>query len=156
MLVREGDAVPGGGLSSSSVSRASSTALTVTAISTIAVRSRTPRRLHTARTTTGRYSSRTQEALTELAKRRPRARRERCLRGLLRLPRDQTRAGRSHLLASISGTSGGDSDNEGIYLADEGGVTELAREGDTVPGGNGSFGDFVFLTGLNDSGAGGV
>ncbi|MGH7892333.1 MAG: DUF7453 family protein, partial [Thermodesulfobacteriota bacterium] len=32
----------------------------------------------------------------------------------------------------ISGSSGGDSDNEGIYLAGESGVTELAREGDLV------------------------
>ena len=67
-------------------------------------------------------------------------------------PTGPNESGQVAFLASISGTSGGDSDNEGIYLADESGVTELAREGDTVPGGNGSFGDFVFLTGLNDSG----
>jgi hypothetical protein len=60
--------------------------------------------------------------------------------------------GQVAFVGRISGTSGGDNDNEGIYLADEGGVVELAREGESVPGGNGSFGDFVFLTGLNDSG----
>lgn len=67
-------------------------------------------------------------------------------------PAGPNESGQVAFLASISGTSDGDDDNEGIYLADEGGVIELAREGEQVPGGNGSFGDFVFLTGLNDSG----
>ncbi len=60
--------------------------------------------------------------------------------------------GQVAFVGRISGSSGGEDNNEGIYLADEGGVIELAREGDPVPGGNGSFGDFIFLTGLNDSG----
>lgn len=67
-------------------------------------------------------------------------------------PAGPSESGQVAFLASISGTSGSDNDNEGIYLADEGGVIELAREGNAVPGGNGSFGDFVFLTGLNDNG----
>jgi hypothetical protein len=61
-------------------------------------------------------------------------------------------SGKVAFVARISGSSGGENDNEGIYLADEGGVIELAREGEQVPGGNGSFDDFIFLTGLNDSG----
>jgi len=60
--------------------------------------------------------------------------------------------GQVAFVGRISGSSGGEDDNEGIYLASEGGVIELAREGESVPGGNGSFGDFIFLTGLNDSG----
>lgn len=67
-------------------------------------------------------------------------------------PAGPNESGQVAFIGRISGSSGGENDNEGIYIADESGVTELAREGDTVPGGNGSFGDFVFLTGLNDSG----
>ncbi len=52
----------------------------------------------------------------------------------------------------ISGSSGGENDNEGIYLVSEGGVTELAREGNPEPGGNGIFGDFLLLSGINESG----
>jgi hypothetical protein len=60
--------------------------------------------------------------------------------------------GQVAFVGRISGSSGGENDNEGIYLASVGGVTELAREGDTVPDGNGTFGDFEFLTGINDNG----
>ncbi len=61
-------------------------------------------------------------------------------------------SGQVAFIGRISGSSGGENDNEGIYLANESGVVELAREGNPVPGGNGTFGDFVFLTGLNNSG----
>ena len=61
-------------------------------------------------------------------------------------------SGQVAFIGRISGSSGGESDNEGIYLAGEGGIIELAREGDTVPGGNGAFGDFRLLSGINDSG----
>ena len=60
--------------------------------------------------------------------------------------------GQVAFIGRISGSSGGESDNEGIYLVDESGVTELAREGNPVPGGNGIFGDFRMLSGINDSG----
>lgn len=56
--------------------------------------------------------------------------------------------GRISFVAALAGTD----DDRALFIADSSGITELAREGDTVPGGNGSFGDFVFLTGLNDSG----
>lgn len=55
-------------------------------------------------------------------------------------------------VAFVGRISGGESDNEGIYLAGEGGVIELAREGNPVPGGNGTFGDFTLLSGINDNG----
>ncbi len=60
--------------------------------------------------------------------------------------------GQVAFIASISGTSGGENDNEGIYIADESGVTLLAREGDPVPDGNGTFGDLDFVTGINENG----
>lgn len=61
-------------------------------------------------------------------------------------------SGQVAFIASISGSSGGEDDNEGVYLASDGEIIELAREGDTAPGGDGSFGDFEFLTGINGSG----
>lgn len=60
--------------------------------------------------------------------------------------------GQVAFIGRISGSSGGESDNEGIYLVDESGVTELAREGNPVPGGNGVFGNFQILSGINESG----
>ncbi|MEW6144387.1 MAG: choice-of-anchor tandem repeat NxxGxxAF-containing protein [Thermodesulfobacteriota bacterium] len=60
--------------------------------------------------------------------------------------------GQVAFIGRISGSSGGESDNEGIYLAAEGGIIELAREGNAVPGGNGIFGNFQLLSGINDSG----
>jgi hypothetical protein len=61
-------------------------------------------------------------------------------------------SGQVAFVGRISGSSGGENDNEGIYIADESGVTEIAREGNTVPGGNGTFGNFGFLSGINESG----
>lgn len=61
-------------------------------------------------------------------------------------------SGQVAFIGSISGTSGGEGDNEGIYIADAQGVIKLAREGDPAPGGNGTFGDLDFVTGINDSG----
>lgn len=60
--------------------------------------------------------------------------------------------GQVAFIAAISGTSGGEHDNEGIYIADESGVTLLVREGDTVPGGSETFDNFAYLTGINESG----
>ncbi|HSC34952.1 MAG TPA: choice-of-anchor tandem repeat NxxGxxAF-containing protein, partial [Thermodesulfobacteriota bacterium] len=60
--------------------------------------------------------------------------------------------GQVAFIGRISGSSGGENDNEGIYLVGEGGIIELAREGNPVPGGNGSFGNFGILSGINDSG----
>ena len=61
-------------------------------------------------------------------------------------------SGQVAFIGRISGSSGGEVDNEGVYLADESGVIELAREGNPAPGGNGTFGDFRLLSGINDSG----
>lgn len=62
-------------------------------------------------------------------------------------------SGKIAFLGRISGSSGGGDDNEGIYLVDESGmIFEIAREGNTVPGGVGTYGDFIILSGINDSG----
>jgi hypothetical protein len=55
-------------------------------------------------------------------------------------------------VASLSGTSGGDSDNEGVYLYTGAGIIELAREGEDAPGGDGFYADFDFIFGINGSG----
>jgi hypothetical protein len=60
--------------------------------------------------------------------------------------------GQVAFVGRISGSSGGENDNEGIYVAGAGGIIELAREGNTVPGGNGTFGNFGLLSGINESG----
>ncbi len=44
--------------------------------------------------------------------------------------------------ATLSGTSGGTSDNSGLYRASTSAVTEIARKGQFAPGGNGRFLDF--------------
>jgi hypothetical protein len=44
--------------------------------------------------------------------------------------------------SNLSGTSGGAADNAGIYLASNGNPTNIARKGQTVPGGNGTFDNF--------------
>lgn len=46
--------------------------------------------------------------------------------------------------ASLSGTSGGNADNYGIYLGNGTSLTEIAREGQAVPGNPGTFRDFSF------------
>ncbi len=53
--------------------------------------------------------------------------------------------------SSLSNTSGGDSDNQGIFLWDSGKTTQIIRKGQVSPDGNGSFSD-LFLTGLNKAG----
>ena len=52
---------------------------------------------------------------------------------------------------NMTGTSGGASDNDGVFRGSGGAVTEIAREGQAVPGGNGLFGDFNDVN-LNTSG----
>ncbi len=70
-------------------------------------------------------------------------------------------SGQLGFIADIENSSGGSSDNEGLYSADSSGITELARRGDPAPNGNGTFSRFCIpglldcayiLTGPNDSG----
>lgn len=61
-------------------------------------------------------------------------------------------SGQVAFVANLSGTSGGDSDNEGIYFFTGTGIIELAREGENIPGGDGFYSDFDFITGINGNG----
>jgi hypothetical protein len=56
--------------------------------------------------------------------------------------------------ASLYGTSGGASDDRGIFRGSGGALTQIAREGQTAPDGNGVFSDSNFLNylPLNNSG----
>lgn len=63
-------------------------------------------------------------------------------------------AGQVSFLAELSGTAGGNSDDTGIFLGDAiSGLTQVAREGQAAPDGNGSFSDLTFApSALNDAG----
>ncbi len=54
-------------------------------------------------------------------------------------------SGRIVFVASLAGTTGGAADDSGLYRGDgtPGGLVEIAREGQTAPGGNGTFVDFA-------------
>lgn len=64
-------------------------------------------------------------------------------------------AGQVAILAGISGTSGGNTDNLGYYRGTGGSLTQMARLGQPAPGGNGTLSGFDDLSAplLNDSGA---
>ncbi|HMP78714.1 MAG TPA: hypothetical protein PKD54_04640, partial [Pirellulaceae bacterium] len=47
------------------------------------------------------------------------------------------------LAALLSGTSGGASDNRGVFRLDAGGLTEIVRKGTSVPDNNGTFNTFT-------------
>jgi len=53
--------------------------------------------------------------------------------------------------AALTGTTGGSADNAGIFLVTGSTVTQLARKGQTVPGGNGVFSTFGYPA-LNNQG----
>ena len=55
-------------------------------------------------------------------------------------------------LAGMAGTSGGDSDDLGVFRGIAGSVTLIARGGQPVPDGNGTFGDWAGRQTLNASG----
>jgi len=62
-------------------------------------------------------------------------------------------SGQAAFSAHLDGTSGGEIDNEAIYLSDEDGLTELARKGEPVPGGGGGIIDSEFYPrGPNENG----
>jgi hypothetical protein len=60
-------------------------------------------------------------------------------------------AGQVAFAASLSGTTGGFVDDGGVYLGDETTITQIAREGQTAPDGNGAFSRFFSPT-LNSVG----
>lgn len=60
-------------------------------------------------------------------------------------------AGQAAFRANLSGTTGGSADDRGIFRGSGGTLTKIAREGQTVPNGNGSFSGFN-LTAINGSG----
>ena len=61
-------------------------------------------------------------------------------------------SGQAAFKADLTGTSGGDADNEGIFRGNGGSVTQIARTGQSAPDANGSFLFLSNTTSLNDSG----
>ncbi len=65
-------------------------------------------------------------------------------------------AGQAAFLSLLTGTSGGASDNEGVFRGDGASVTQIARVGQVAPDGNGRFssfgGIFTSISALNDAG----
>lgn len=60
-------------------------------------------------------------------------------------------SGQVAITAAVAGTSGGTSDNQGIYRLSDSGIVQLARKGQAAPDGNGVFGSLFSRT-LNDAG----
>lgn len=60
--------------------------------------------------------------------------------------------GHAAFYASLSGTSGGNNDNEGIFRGSGGVITQIVREGDIAPDGNGLFSSMPTLAVLNNNG----
>jgi len=60
-------------------------------------------------------------------------------------------SGQVAFTATLTGTTGGSADNAGIFLVTGTTVTQLARKGQTVPGGNGVFSTFGYPA-LNNKG----
>jgi hypothetical protein len=53
--------------------------------------------------------------------------------------------------ASLIGTAGGATDNDGVFLGDGTSLSQVAREGQTAPDGNGRFSTFVDSSSLTES-----
>lgn len=53
-------------------------------------------------------------------------------------------SGKTAFRASLGGTNGGSDDDFGIYSGDGNSITQVAREGQSAPGGNGAFASFAF------------
>lgn len=51
--------------------------------------------------------------------------------------------GQAAFIAALTNTSGGSNDDTGIFRSTAGALTKIAREGETVPNGNGKFGEFT-------------
>lgn len=60
-------------------------------------------------------------------------------------------AGQAAFYAVLSGTSGGTTDDRGVYRSSGGTATQIAREGQAAPDSNGLFADFGSIS-LNDAG----
>ena len=65
--------------------------------------------------------------------------------------RELNNSGTVAFSASMNGTTGGASDDEGIYRFSGGSLSQVARRGQIAPDGNGTFGS-MFGPVLNDSG----
>jgi len=63
--------------------------------------------------------------------------------------------GQAAFSASLAGTAGGGSDDGGIFAGSGGTLTQIAREGQSVPGGDGVISSFTLLVRWNDSGTAG-
>ncbi len=63
----------------------------------------------------------------------------------------ENNSGAIALVASLNGTSGGNTDNSGLFRVTNGSITQIARRGQAAPDGNGLFSTFLF-PGFNDSG----
>jgi hypothetical protein len=61
-------------------------------------------------------------------------------------------SGEAAFVARHTGTSGGSSDDRGIFRGTGGAVTQIAREGQAAPDGNGTFSTIFFDPALNASG----
>ncbi|MEM1027818.1 MAG: choice-of-anchor tandem repeat NxxGxxAF-containing protein, partial [Planctomycetota bacterium] len=61
-------------------------------------------------------------------------------------------AGQVAFSSALTGTSGGITDNSGLYVVGDGGDTQIAREGQAVPGGNGTFSSLFIVPQFNQSG----
>jgi hypothetical protein len=60
-------------------------------------------------------------------------------------------SGQTLVQAALSGSSGGASDNAGVYRISDGLVTQIVRKGQAAPDGNGTYSDLIFPV-LNGSG----
>ena len=61
-------------------------------------------------------------------------------------------AGQAVFKSFLVGTSGGNSDNSGIFRGSGGAITQVAREGQAAPDGNGTFSFFSDASALNSAG----
>jgi hypothetical protein len=61
-------------------------------------------------------------------------------------------SGQVAFTASLTGTAGGEADNFGLYRGDGTSLSQIARQGQTAPGGTGTFVSSMSLGGLNEAG----
>ena len=60
--------------------------------------------------------------------------------------------GQMSFWASLSGTTGGEADDEGLFIGSGGPATQVARKGQSAPDGNGTIHGFIIQPALNDAG----
>jgi len=74
------------------------------------------------------------------------------LKGTYSFPPTLNNRGQIAFVANLRETTGGSSDNEGVFLAEKDKITEVVRKGEFVPGGNGRFRTFYNYVAFNDIG----